>query len=176
VVVLGGVRVNGNAVAVRMMRRLVLMRHAKSDWSTDLPDHERPLNERGRRDAPAAGAWLAEHAGEPELVLCSTATRTRQTWALASAELGANPAVRFEDRLYDATTGDLLTLVQELPDGTRAVAMVGHNPGTERLATLLTGQQLLFRTSTLAVLTWDGEWADAGPGTARLQAQATPRG
>ena len=67
-------------------RRLVLLRHAKSDWPDDVPDHERPLARRGRRDAPAAGRWLRKSGYVPDLVLCSTARRARETWQLAEEE------------------------------------------------------------------------------------------
>ena len=69
-------------------RRLLLLRHAKSAWP-DLADSERPLNDRGRRDAPAMGRWLRDKGYVPDLVLCSTAQRTRDTWALVAGELGA---------------------------------------------------------------------------------------
>src|ERR1700733_6103572 len=84
-------------------RRLVLLRHAKSAW-VDGPDHDRPLGKRGRRDAPRAGRWLGRSGYVPDLVVCSTARRTRDTWRLAAAELGATPLVRFEPRVYGAGT------------------------------------------------------------------------
>src|SRR6266700_6314858 len=83
-------------------RKLVLLRHAKSAWP-DVPDHERPLARRGRRDAPGAGAWLRRAGYLPDLVVCSTARRARETWQLAAAELGASPPVRFEPRVYQAS-------------------------------------------------------------------------
>lgn len=158
------------------LRRLVLLRHAKSDWSTELPDHSRPLASRGRRDAPAAGRWLADSGAPLDLVVCSTAARARQTWELAAAALPAPPALRSDERVYDATAEQLLTLVRELPEQVGSVAVVGHNPGLELLAALLAGQRLVFRTATMAVLAWSGPWSAAGPGAARLDAHVTPRG
>src|ERR1700744_695336 len=88
-------------------RRLVLLRHAKSDWP-DVADHERPLAKRGRRDAPVVGRWLGASGYTPDAVVCSTALRARQTWELASAALaaaasGASPVVRYESRVYGVT-------------------------------------------------------------------------
>lgn len=158
------------------VRRLVLMRHAKSDWSTELADHGRPLAARGQRDAPAAGRWLNDNVGPIDMVVCSTATRARQTWELAAAALDTEPEVRHEERVYDASAGELLALVHELPDSVHTVALVGHNPGMEQLASLLAGESLPFRTPTLAVVSWSGAWADAGPAVAAVEGHTTPRG
>jgi phosphohistidine phosphatase len=157
-------------------RRLVLLRHAKSDWSTGHSDKQRPLAARGRRDAPAAGRWLRKHAGPIDIVVCSTATRARQTWNLAAAELDQSPAVRHDERVYDANAAELLQLVRELPDDSHSVVIVGHNPGMEDLASLVTGEHHTMSTSSIAVLTWHRTWADLGPGAARLTDEATPRG
>jgi phosphohistidine phosphatase len=165
-------------------RQLVLLRHAKSSWDDVLPDVERPLASRGRRDAAAAGHWLAEHVGRPDLVLCSTAIRTRQTWArVAEAEpdvLGTVP-VRFEDAIYQAWPDTLLDLVRQLPDGTGTAVLVGHAPGVPDLAERLNrasgdGPVGDFPTSAVAVLNVTGAWAELGPATASLAAYAVPRG
>src|ERR1700735_1567796 len=91
-------------------RRLILLRHAKSAWPDDVPDHDRPLASRGRRDAPAAGRWLRKSGYVPDRVLCSTARRTRETWQLVEEELGAHPQTVFEDRVYGASSAELLDL------------------------------------------------------------------
>ncbi len=118
-------------------RRLVLLRHAKSDWP-DVADHDRPLAKRGRRDAPAVGRWLGQSGYAPDAVICSTALRARETWELASAGLqtavpGAAPAVRYESRVYEATVLGLLMLVREFPPQWRTALLVGHNPGMAEL-------------------------------------------
>src|SRR6266508_2394367 len=95
-------------------RTLVVVRHAKSDWTHPVPDEERPLAERGRRDAPATGRWLAEHVGDLDLVVCSPARRARETWRLASAELARKPPVRLDERVYAAGPGRLLTVLAGL--------------------------------------------------------------
>lgn len=165
-------------------RRLVLLRHAKSSWEHALPDVERPLSPRGRRDARAAGSWLVEHVGRPDLVLCSPSVRTRQTWArVREAEpdvLGTVP-VRFEAAIYEAWSETLLDLARALPDDVRAAVLVGHGPGLPDLAERLNrvsgdGPIGKFRTSGVAVFSVAGPWHALGPGTARLTAYAVPRG
>src|ERR1700733_15100742 len=91
------------------MRRLLLLRHAKSSWAEPgASDHERPLNRRGQEAAPRIGAYLLRHKLVPDRILCSTARRTRETWALVGAELPAASAATYMERLYDAAPGTLL--------------------------------------------------------------------
>jgi phosphohistidine phosphatase len=123
-------------VASDPTRRLILLRHAKSDWP-DVPDHDRPLAKRGRRDAPRIGRWLHEHGYQPDVVVVSDAARTRQTWDLVAPELGGSPAVRFEPRAYAASALTLLYLAQELPERYRTALLISHNPGLSELATSL---------------------------------------
>jgi len=158
----------------------MLLRHAKSDWP-DMPDRDRPLAKRGRRDAPVVGRWLREHGYLPDAVVCSAARRTRQTWELMAKELGGSPAVTFEPRAYAASAVTLLHLVRELPVASRAALLIGHNPGIEELADSLTGPPdghgppaLGFPTAAVAVLEFTGAWADLAPGGARLLVHTTP--
>jgi phosphohistidine phosphatase len=123
-------------VASETTRRLILLRHAKSDWP-DVPDRDRPLAKRGRRDAPRIGRWLREHGDQPDVVVVSDAARTRQTWDLVAPELGGSPAVRFEPRAYAASALTLLYLAQELPARYRTAMLIAHNPGLSELATSL---------------------------------------
>ncbi|MEU6237811.1 histidine phosphatase family protein [Kitasatospora sp. NPDC047058] len=166
-------------------RRIVLVRHAKSERSEVIDDHERPLAERGRRDAPAAGRWLAGAGIAPDLALVSTAVRTRETWSLVVSELPERPRTVFEERIYAASPGELLALLTELPEEVDEVVMVGHNPGMHALADTLADASegdlaarlsAAFPTSAIAVLTFDGSWKAVGPGAARLAAFWTPRG
>jgi phosphohistidine phosphatase len=117
-------------------RRLILLRHAKSDWP-DVPDRDRPLAKRGRRDAPRIGRWLDEQGYQPDVVVVSAAARTRQTWDLVAPELGGSPAIHFEPRAYAASALTLLYLAQELPARYRTALLIGHNPGLSELATSL---------------------------------------
>jgi phosphohistidine phosphatase len=163
-------------------RRLVLLRHAKSDWP-DLADHERPLAKRGRRDAPVVGRWLGESGYLPDAVVCSTATRARETWELAAGGLAAaapraRPVVRFEPRVYEATTLGLLMLVREFEPRWRTVLLVGHNPGLAELTIGLAGPgqdpPQAFPTAFVAALGLPGGWAEAAPGEGRLLAFTFP--
>jgi phosphohistidine phosphatase len=163
-------------------RRLVLLRHAKSDWP-DVADHDRPLAKRGRRDAPVAGRWLGTSGYVPDAVICSTARRARETWELAGAGLaeavpGAAPAVRYEPRVYDSTVLGLLMLIREFPDDWRTALIVGHNPGVAELTVGLVAPPpeppSAFPTAAVAVLGLPGDWASAGPGEGRLLAFAVP--
>ncbi|MFI1941491.1 SixA phosphatase family protein [Streptomyces purpureus] len=167
------------------LRRLVVLRHAKSAWPEGLPDHDRPLGPRGLRDAPAAGRWLRDADCLPELVLCSTARRARSTWELAAAEMPGTPPARHDRRVYAADSQSLLDLVREVPDDVGTLLLIGHNPGLQELVLLLVGETLddtlqrveaKFPTSAIAVLTRRGAWADFAPGTALLTDLAVPRG
>ena len=160
-------------------RRLILLRHAKSDWP-DVPDQDRPLAKRGRRDAPVIGRWLRDRGYLPDTVICSAARRTRQTWELVVPELGGSPSVTFEPRAYAANAMTLLYLVRELPAASRAAMLVGHNPGVAELATSLAqppdhdDAPIRFPTAAAAILDVSGDWADLAPGRARLLDHTTP--
>ncbi|MEV5547538.1 histidine phosphatase family protein [Streptomyces sp. NPDC052309] len=168
------------------LRRLVVLRHAKSARPAGVADHDRPLAGRGRRDAPAAGRALAEADCLPDLALCSTAVRARQTWELASAQWGTPPPVRHDPRLYAADVPGLLAVVREVPAEVETLLMIGHNPGLEDLVLTLAGDDLddaldrlrvKFPTSAIAVLAWHGAaWRDLAPGAALLTAMTVPRG
>lgn len=159
-----------------MQRKLVVLRHAKSAWPEDVDDDQRPLNQRGRRDAPEVGAWLSEHAAELDLVICSPATRARQTWDLVRTGLNREPRVHYERRVYGASAEALLTVVNGLPNEAHAVLLVGHNPGVEELVYALSGTKATMKTSALAVLSADSEWAEWQPGEVNLVETATARG
>lgn len=118
-------------------RRLILTRHAKSDWDDPaLPDRARPLNKRGRRAARELGDWLASRGHEPEEVLCSSAVRTRETWdGVAGAALAVLPAIRYVDALYHAAPEVMLQVLRSATAPT--VMMIGHNPGIAAFAAQL---------------------------------------
>jgi phosphohistidine phosphatase len=169
--VAGDLDANGDAT-----RRLMLLRHAKSDWP-DVPDHDRPLAKRGRKDAPEIGRWLCAHGYVPDTVICSTALRTRQTWDRVAPELAGSAEVRFEPRAYAASALTLLYLCRELPDRCRAALLIAHNPGTAELAASLAapGQPgLVFPTAAVAVFEFAGDWPGLAPGRARLLDFTTP--
>jgi len=114
-------------------RTLLLLRHAKSDYP-DGPnppvDHDRPLAPRGLREAALAGDWIRANVGDVDAVLCSTATRTRQTLA----RTGIEAPVHYDDDLYDSTPGTVLRLINGVDDGAATLLVVGHEPTTSMLA------------------------------------------
>jgi phosphohistidine phosphatase len=170
-------------MSVDTPRRIVLLRHAKAEWPP-VPDHERPLAERGRKDGPVAGRRLAGLGFTLDLALCSSAIRTRETWKVAAQEVPHRPKTVYEDRLYDATLGGLLALLTEIPDDVHNVLLVGHNPGMHALADALTGtvegdnlsrmNRSGFSTAAIAVITVPGSWKSVEPGAGRLVDYWTP--
>ena len=122
------------------MRRLIVMRHAKSAWDTDAAtDHERPLSERGRRDAPRIGERLGELGWIPDLALVSDALRATETWNRAARTLGMLVPVRYLRALYGAGLGAVQQVLETVPDVADTVLILGHNPGFERVASWLAG-------------------------------------
>jgi phosphohistidine phosphatase len=165
-------------------RTLLIVRHAKSDWAAGAPDHERPLNARGLREAPRLGELLAGLGLQPDLVICSDATRARQTWALAASAWVDAPPVRIDARLYDASRSEVLDVITETPKDVQILACVGHEPTSSALAAVLAGSadekaaQALsdgLKTASAAVLTLAGTWAGLEAGTARLTTVVSPR-
>ncbi|GAA2344428.1 histidine phosphatase family protein [Saccharopolyspora halophila] len=157
-------------------RKLILIRHAKSAHPDGVDDIERPLASRGEKDAPAVGRWLRENAHAIEDVHCSPATRTRQTWELIQSKLPAGPVVNFDERIYEASGTELLTVVREMPVNAMTVAIIGHNPGLEDLVQLLTGEHVELKTATVALLHSEQGWADADESWASASTFAKPRG
>jgi phosphohistidine phosphatase len=163
------------------MKRLILLRHAKSSWAeSGLDDHARPLNDRGRRDAPRIGAWLLREGLVPEAALVSTATRTRATWAGLGPEFAAVPVI-LRDDIYEAPPGSLLAALRAAPPEAGCVLMLGHNPGIGTLARILladppaTPAFLKYPTAAAAVIDLPVDhWTEAAPGIGRLRAFVTP--
>ncbi|MFN3853963.1 MAG: SixA phosphatase family protein [Phreatobacter sp.] len=167
------------------MRRLILLRHTKSDWPTGLRDIDRPLAARGRRAAPLMGRVLVERGLIPDRVLVSTARRTGETWALARAGHPELPEGIGEPRIYEAPAFLLANVIRETPDTVRTLLLVGHNPGMEDLASQLVGsgdEQARARlarkypTGGLAVIGLDlASWRDLARQGGRLEAFVVPR-
>jgi phosphohistidine phosphatase len=156
---------------------LVVLRHAKSAYPSGVDDLARPLADRGRRDAPAAGRWLRAHVPDIDLTVCSPATRTQQTWDLVAVELAVEPDFRIDDRIYyAASVADLLAVVAELPESARTVLLVGHDPGVSDVVHVLTGKDFEFKTSSVAVMRGPDSWAAFAAGPATLALSETPRG
>lgn len=148
-------------------RRLVLVRHAQADSGG--PDLQRPLSERGRLDAAAVGRWLAANV-EPDEVVVSPARRAVQTWEIAAAQLGAQPTTTTDRRIYDNSIDDLVDVARECTQSVGVLVMVGHNPSLQRLA------DADFPTASVAVLEFDGDWADFEPGAVTVTEVVSCRG
>jgi phosphohistidine phosphatase len=166
------------------MRRLLLLRHAKSSWATPgQRDFDRPLAPRGLKAAPHMARYIAEHGLAPDAVICSTARRTRATLDLMREILPES--VRYEPQIYEASAATLVGLVRAAGDDHRTVMIVGHNPGVQDAALLLAAADQPLRreiaakypTAALAVIEFPGDrWIDAVPGSGGVTAFVTPRG
>ena len=166
-------------------RRLVLVRHAKSARPHGVPDHDRPLTGRGRRDAQAAGRWFAGEGPRLDLTLCSTATRARHTWEIVQRSLAPVP-VRYLEELYTADADDVVELAAATPDDVRTLVVVGHEPTASVAALRLAGRgsdrralEALadrFPTGGVAVLRFVSAWADLPRARVALESFTVPRG
>ncbi len=149
-----------------MNRRLIVMRHAKSSWSdSSLSDHERPLNDRGRREAPEVARRLIELDWVPEIIVSSDATRTRETWKRMKpvfADADHTPPFHKTAELYLAGMDEAADALGELDDATRSVLLLGHNPGWEEVVAYLSGVSVTMTTANAVLLEGSGEtWQDA---------------
>jgi phosphohistidine phosphatase len=163
-------------------RLLVLMRHAKSAYPKDVPDHDRPLAPRGVREAGLAGDWLRAHLPALDGVLCSTATRARNTLDAMSIDA----PVRYIGRLYGAAPGTVIEEINKVPNDVSTLLIVGHEPTTSNVAIILAGAEGTdsdavqrisekFPTSAIAVLRIGGDWDQVGPASAALVDFHVPR-
>lgn len=168
-----------------MVRRVVLLRHAKSAWPAGVPDHERPLAGKGRRNAKAAGEWLRHEGPVVDLVLCSDAVRARHTWEIASSTLPKRPSCTVVPDLYGADPDEVLALLQGCPGKAGTVLVVGHEPTMSGTTLLLAGRRsdrsalqrvrTKFPTSGISVLRFDGDWSGLKAGQAVLETFSVPR-
>jgi len=163
-------------------RTLLLLRHAKSDYPDGVADHERPLAPRGIREAGVAGDWLRAHAPAIDAVLCSTATRTRQTLE----RTGIDAPVSFADRLYDATPGTVIEEINGVDPDVKTLLVIGHEPTMSNLAlglaaidgsnpTAAENISTKFPTSAIALLRTAGTWEQLALGGAALITFHVPR-
>jgi phosphohistidine phosphatase len=162
-----------------MARRLVVMRHAKAHQHGP-SDFERPLTERGQRDAAEAGAWLSTYGVAPDHALVSAALRTQETWAAVAAGAGWTLAADVDRGLYDAGPEAAFDIIRLVPDDASSLIVIGHNPTVSYLAQLLddgtgsaaAGAEMAggFPTCALAVYSYEGSWSSIGEGIARLDA------
>lgn len=168
------------------MRRLMLLRHAKSDWSKPGErDHDRSLAARGRTDAPRIGAYMASHGLVPDLIVCSTARRARETCDLAATAFAKPPKVVHESRLYDNNPDVLFDVVRQTGADVQVLLLVGHNPSFQSFSDTMTASghgdarqrmREKFPTAALAVIDFPVDaWKDVHPHSGRLDRLITPR-
>ncbi len=163
------------------MKRLIVMRHAKSSWADPgQRDHDRPLNDRGRRDAPRIGAWLAARGAVPDRALVSTARRTQETWAGLGAAFEKVPMTAVAG-LYDASIARIGEVLRAAPPG-ECLLLLGHMPGIGDFARSLLADPpddpalLAYPTAATAVIGFDAPgWSGVGPRSGRLLAFTTPK-
>jgi phosphohistidine phosphatase len=164
------------------VKRLFLLRHAKSSWDDPrLDDRERPLAPRGRRASELIAGHLRREGIAPSLVLCSSATRTRETLQRVIPALDASD-VSIEDELYGASSEGLLQRLREVPGDLESVMLVGHQPAIQELALDLAGDgaelarlRAKFPTGAFATLLFAGDWSELAPGSAELMAYVKPK-
>jgi phosphohistidine phosphatase len=163
----------------KILKTLYILRHAKAAPESGDGDAERPLVKRGRKAAALMGEYLAAQKPLPDLVLCSTASRTRETLEEVLPSLKPSPSILFEEKLYLASLSRLTERLQQLPESITSVLLIGHNPGLHQLAaTLVDDARPLddgFPTAALAVLKFEGSWAGLGPNEATLGDYRTPK-
>lgn len=150
------------------MLNLYLLRHAKSSWAdASQPDFERPLTNRGREACALVGEFIQEKGIDFEVVLVSTAVRTRETIELVKERAKLGGEVRYDERIYEAPVSRLLEIISEIDDDRESVLLVGHNPGIEGLLALLTGEPQSVTTANLAKIKieatkWSADLANNG--------------
>lgn len=144
------------------MKTLLILRHAKSSWKDDsLPDHDRPLNKRGKQDAPRMGKLLQEKGLVPDLIISSTARRARKTAELVAEESGYEGEIQLERDLYAFEPAAYMEELAQIEDHYQIVMIVGHNPGLEELVEQLTGEFARLPTAALAQVNLPvSSWSD----------------
>ena len=168
------------------MLTLSLLRHAKSSWkSPSLPDKERPLATRGVVDAPLMGRAMAERGIDPDLVLCSSARRTRDTLGLVLPELKVEPEVVYKDELYHPSPGEMLEILREAPPSASRLLIVGHNPEIQAFALDLIGSgpkhyrdrlEEKYPTAGLVVINFtSGNWKGVAVNSGSLNLFLSPK-
>jgi phosphohistidine phosphatase len=166
------------------MRRLILLRHAKSDRPPGVTDLDRPLNARGRGAAPRMGEYLVAEGLRADAVVVSPSLRTRQTWEAVQVAF-RGPAPEIVPSIYEAPESALLAVVRSTPDTAESVLMIGHNPGLQELALRLTGAgdktgrrrlSAEFPTAAIAVIDFeDAAWSTIAAGRGRLERFVAPK-
>jgi len=146
-----------------MGKRLIVMRHAKSSWTSGAPsDHQRPLNKRGRRAAPLVGARLRDLGWIPDLVIASDSQRTRETWQRMQEAFPHSIEARYSNAFYHGGLSAIVSACSQLKAGVSTLLVLGHNPGWEDAVEALTGRWVRMTTANAALLESETEdWTEA---------------
>lgn len=160
-----------------MPQTLYLLRHAKSSWKDDsLRDFDRPLKGRGRDAAKQIGKRLASEKPHPEMVICSPAARTRETADIVLKHAKLKADMTFDERIYEASLRDLLSVVAGISEGKQVALMIGHNPGLEELVAYLSGEHRRMPTCAVAKIRLDvASWKDVRADVGTLEWFITPK-
>ena len=167
-----------------IMRQLMILRHAKSDWQSDAnSDFDRPLAKRGKKDAPRVGSYLAKHNLTPDYVIASPAKRTKQTAKLVCEAMKIpSTQCHFDEAIYLASLDTLLSVLAIIPESANRVMLIGHNPGMDELLLYLAKQKpprtdsgKLMTTAACALLDIPGEWKALVPHCAELKQLIRPK-
>ena len=161
----------------KLMKVLYILRHAKSSWDdVSLADFDRPLNDRGLKTAPFMGSFMEENGFVPEMIVSSPAKRAARTAELVAEKLGQNIPIDFDERIYDASSAELVAVISKIPKNVSSAMLVGHNPGMEGIVYRLTAEDVTMPTAALARIEMDiDEWNDAADGNGRLTFFGRPK-
>ncbi len=165
-------------------KTLIILRHGQArNAGISEHDHNRKLTSKGREEAIWAGEALADRNIIPECILCSTATRTRETLAEAQVSFAEKPAVNYSEKIYNASENELFNQIAMIPENIKKLMVVGHNPGLYQLALSLAKEgdkqmhnnlQMEFPTCSLVVINFEGEWVNIGHAHSKLALFLTP--
>lgn len=159
------------------MKKLLILRHAKSSWEdASLRDFDRPLNERGLRDAPFMGKILGERGITPDLIVSSPAARAKSTAELVKKAADWSAPLRFDERIYEASPETLISIIAGIGDDVSTCVLAGHNPGMEGIIKLLTGNSAEMPTASVAIIEFDiDSWSKVERGNGRLVEVLRPK-
>lgn len=180
-------RVHHDGPVTENTRTLLIIRHAKGDWGAPTNDFDRPLNEQGRRDAPAVGSWLVEHELAVDFAVVSPSTRTVDTWELAAASLASPPPIALDQEVYLGSMDEYVrSLSENVPADAKVAAIVGHSPTCGQLAEWLTAgagnpeararKRTKFPTAAVAQVEISVPWSELARATGHLVEFAVCRG
>ena len=169
-----------NRANTKIKPTLLLMRHGKSDWSTQADrDFDRTLSDKGHIDSPRIGQWIRTSQYVPDQIICSPASRARQTAEHVCQEIGMSPThVDSDARIYDADLDGLLTILSEVGVTVKRLMMVGHNPGFSNLLNYLCPENSTGRsmpTAALAIMTLDNTWTNLDKNSGNLLSLILPK-